>query len=525
MVRTVARGSTPPAGPPGNPFAGVGDASLEIINLIENDRTMERRRRIAEAIAAALPAAPGGPAGVGTPGGPTTSAAGTASVVPGTVDPARKALLSLSPEDQVSFFIESLESDTPIDVLKGALGGTAVAPELTKLEELDAARQRALAAGNTELAARLQNQIVKESSRTRSELAKLQDDLARAQEAGETGRARQLQAEIARRGQTTLTPAQRTQTRRFQKGSDVVGIRVAAAGSEQRIDALLAQGFQEIPVSVQAADPGVFEPTASVVSGVQDAEMGVRNFLFESDRVIQTLRTEGAAVLGAAGSVTQAINATASTIQGLQQTLFDKIPQNQRLSPTAFVIIDDEGRETAASVTEVRDRAVANIRQEDPGFFVELAAGLSARFEGAAINAAIVESNVVSLAFAAAAAAAQTGRGVSDKDIDRFMTQIGVSADPDVFEEVLIDNQERMINGLRNRVATVNRFVPPGQQITFPSDLNPTARRDRTPGITDAAGPTPTLTTRDEFEALPPGAVFIDGNPDSPHFGKLRRKP
>lgn len=66
-------------------------------------------------------------------------------------------------------------------------------------------------------------------------------------------------------------------------------------------------------------------------------------------------------------------------------------------------------------------------------------------FEGEAIKSAEIQSAVVNLAFSAAASSGQTGRAVSDRDVERFMREIGASTgSPETFVAVLKSFGERL---------------------------------------------------------------------------------
>jgi len=119
-------------------------------------------------------------------------------------------------------------------------------------------------------------------------------------------------------------------------------------------------------------------------------------------------------------------------------------------------------------------------------------------FDRLGIQNAQVKSLVTSLAFQAAAAAGQTGRGVSDRDVRRFIEEIGAnSADPRAFASTIRDVASRVDRGFRINFSTrANR--------EFEGDLGLEALGgQQQTGI-------PTVTTQAEFDAIPVGTEFIE---------------
>lgn len=82
------------------------------------------------------------------------------------------------------------------------------------------------------------------------------------------------------------------------------------------------------------------------------------------------------------------------------------------------------------------------------------------KFRGTAIDSAVMQSAIVNLAFAAAAASGQEGRSISDKDIQRFINEIGGStSDPKAFEAVIRKFTERLVRNftISTNVRKLNR--------------------------------------------------------------------
>jgi hypothetical protein len=76
----------------------------------------------------------------------------------------------------------------------------------------------------------------------------------------------------------------------------------------------------------------------------------------------------------------------------------------------------------------------------------------SSEFEDLGINNRRLQGIITSGAFQAAAASGQTGRSVSDKDMQRFIGEFGANAsDPQAFAATLRDSVNRTVRNLRNR--------------------------------------------------------------------------
>lgn len=75
-------------------------------------------------------------------------------------------------------------------------------------------------------------------------------------------------------------------------------------------------------------------------------------------------------------------------------------------------------------------------------------------FDDLGIDNARMKSLITSLAFQAAAASGQTGRSVSDRDVQRFIREIGASsADPRAFSQVLNDLAGRTVRNFQTNLA------------------------------------------------------------------------
>jgi len=84
------------------------------------------------------------------------------------------------------------------------------------------------------------------------------------------------------------------------------------------------------------------------------------------------------------------------------------------------------------------------------------------RFDDLGVQSARMRSLITSLAFQAASAAGSRGQSVSNRDIERFIDQVGGSAaNPVAFDAVLRDEAERTARNFRN-----NFSVRTGQEFT-----------------------------------------------------------
>lgn len=129
-------------------------------------------------------------------------------------------------------------------------------------------------------------------------------------------------------------------------------------------------------------------------------------------------------------------------------------------------------------------------------------------FDDLGIQSDRMKSLFVSLAFQAATASGQTGRSVSDRDVERFMRQVGQSSsDPRAMAQVLRDTAERTVNNYRNSVRARTGEDPQ-------SDLGlsqlPTYESPNQGGEVGTRENPATPQTQEDYEALPSGAYFRD---------------
>lgn len=213
------------------------------------------------------------------------------------------------------------------------------------------------------------------------------------------------------------------------------------------------------PRREERGQPGAFEPRAREVETLTNVEIQTRNFLDTSNELITRI-ADNPQALGAVGRVSQAVNALAATAEGVRNVLFQAAPPNRR--DEAAYVIERDGRRQPATPREVKRAAIERVGGD---FFDALTGSLGANLGRSAVDASVVQSMVVDLAFAAAAASGQTGRAVSDRDVERFLRQIGQSADPAVFTAVLRDVQRRLVRNYENVGRALNRRLPEGGKL------------------------------------------------------------
>lgn len=224
---------------------------------------------------------------------------------------------------------------------------------------------------------------------------------------------------------------------------DEPGFEVAPAGA--RIIGLQVTG---------AAEDVLTKPEARELRAM---ESGTRDFVSLAQRTKELIagRPE---VLGAAGDVARGVNALTATFEGFAR------------------LVGSEFEVGGEKVDAENLRSVVASRADEI-----LGAQFFERLGIAATDRARVRSAVVGLAFAAAAAQGQTGRSVSDRDIERFIRRVGESPDPQVFNRVLDDLIEEMVNSLETRFSIAQRADPSVQIPDVRSTIAPSRAGPSTP--------------------------------------------
>ena len=180
---------------------------------------------------------------------------------------------------------------------------------------------------------------------------------------------------------------------------------------------------------VEQGEPGSFNPLTSSQEGAEEIE--TRNRLTAAYKVLDSA-----------------------------QSLSDIRAGNRSAGGTAGNIIEtvNEFAQAAISIAEV---AGVDLSQSDSLLDPSLYQDEFSKFRSTAIASAEAQSAVVSLAFSAAAASSQTGRDVSDKDVARFIREIGGSIDdPKAFDKVIKSFVRRIGKGIEIRDKVAGRADP-----------------------------------------------------------------
>lgn len=170
---------------------------------------------------------------------------------------------------------------------------------------------------------------------------------------------------------------------------------------------------------------------------LDEAEIGATNAIQGALKLRQAVLEGGAEVLGSPG-----------VLSGLAQGFV-----SQTLGFAQLVGVNVGIFESGASADEAETKADTIFARID---------------EAGTINAEI-RSAIVNLAFAAAAASGQTGRGVSDRDYERFVRELGAGASkPAVFASVLTKFAQRISGNFATRFKVKMRRVPGSEKLAAP---------------------------------------------------------
>lgn len=127
-----------------------------------------------------------------------------------------------------------------------------------------------------------------------------------------------------------------------------------------------------------------------------------------------------------------------------------------------------------------------------------------------------IKSALTDLAYSAAAANGQEGRGVSDKDFENNLKQLGAgTGGANTFQNTLVSFVNRSNRKFENRISVMNKRLPDEQKVAIPKFEELKAAPIKSGG---KGGSVPEITTQEQFDALPSGSVYIDG-------GKRYKKP
>ena len=183
----------------------------------------------------------------------------------------------------------------------------------------------------------------------------------------------------------------------------------------------------------EARAQGIAIPRVQDLEKLQLQRTDVQSLVREARNLIGDI-TGRPEVVSAAGGIARAVNSLRSTAEGLL-----------RSSGVPISV----GGETATVDQLLNEENYRDVLQE------------------LGVTNSQVRSRMIGLAFAAAAAAGQTGRGVSDRDIELFIRRIGDSADPtatinvlkDLIEEADLRFQDSVENATGKRPGSIREEV------------------------------------------------------------------
>lgn len=179
-------------------------------------------------------------------------------------------------------------------------------------------------------------------------------------------------------------------------------------------------------------------PGRTELAALDEAEIGTSNAIQGAFKLRQAILAGGPEVLGAPGG-----------LAGLAQGFV-----SQTLGFAQLVGVNIDLFESGASADEAGSKADSIFAEID---------------KAGTINAEI-RSAIVNLAFAAAAASGQTGRGVSDRDYERFVRELGAgSSKPEVFASVLTKFAERLSNNFSTRFKIKMRRIQGKGKLVIPN--------------------------------------------------------
>lgn len=219
------------------------------------------------------------------------------------------------------------------------------------------------------------------------------------------------------------------------------------------------------------------------IEALDNAEIAARNVIDTALVLRRDINEGGPAILSTPGAFAGGVQTIRAAVNGFAQLTGIKLDVFEDGTPTATM----------------------NVRGND----------ILDRIEGAANLNAVTKSAIVNLAFSAAAASGQEGRGVSDRDFDRFVKEIGAGASrPETFTAVLDRFVERIGNNFTNRFNVQKRRIPALKDAAAPNLTDKYFNSIKSQG----AGPA-SPTTVEEFNSLPSGALYVN-----PADGKIYRK-
>jgi len=200
----------------------------------------------------------------------------------------------------------------------------------------------------------------------------------------------------------------------------------------KRVKQLMADGYLVIPPTITATSPEAFTASKKEFATLSEQKVAVQNFAQMARSTMDVINAQPSA-LAVGGKLSATVNNLAADLRSFAQAFgvrtdiiqsADKalrFESNQHYDPKTALPTDDIGK---LAEPTFRSLGIAN---------------------------AALKSDIINLAFAAAAANGQTGRSVSDRDFEAALREIGAgSRDPDTFKFVLQRVANRMNNRYRN---------------------------------------------------------------------------
>lgn len=188
------------------------------------------------------------------------------------------------------------------------------------------------------------------------------------------------------------------------------------------------RGGQRFAKRQQAATVGELTQSArsKQIAGLQEREIAFEQ-VKQTANALKTLIKENPASLGSSGALSRTATSMAAQAENLARLAGVEV--NASLDPADYEMAFEQVRES-----------------------------LPSRVAQTAIDSAIVRSNITSLAYAAAAASGQEGRDVSNRDVERFILEIGgATGSPETFIGVLDDFVARQERNLKIRQRALQR--------------------------------------------------------------------
>lgn len=219
--------------------------------------------------------------------------------------------------------------------------------------------------------------------------------------------------------------------------------------------------------------------TKSQAGNIRQSFAGASQFAKVSERLIEVVQTQGSAILGTPGGVTNFLTNTAATFSGLADIA-------EQIADDNDVVL--EASRDVADYTSVFDS-----------------------LEGLAGTSGAVKAALLDLAYMHALSRESGGKTLSDQDVERSLKQVGANVtDPKVFAQVLASTTNRVIEGVGITADMMGMARP---EISFKfTDLDPLL------GGAEETQPTaiPGGATPDDVQA------FIVGSPTADDFARLQ---